>query len=48
MNASEISKEIEEEELEEDEEDVHRTRLLAVIEEIREYDGKIDAINVGS
>ena len=45
MNASEISKEIEEEELEEDEEDVHRTRLLAVMEEIREFDGKIDAIN---
>jgi RNA polymerase primary sigma factor len=35
MNAAEISKEIEEEELEEDEEDVHRTRLLAVIEDIR-------------
>jgi RNA polymerase primary sigma factor len=47
MNASEISKEIEEEELEEDEEDVHRTRLLAVIEEIREYDGKIEAIHAG-
>ena len=45
MNASEISKEIEEEELEEDEEDVHRTRLLATIDEIREYDGKIEAIN---
>ena len=39
LNASEISKEIEEEELEEDEEDVHRTRLLATIDEIREYDG---------
>jgi RNA polymerase primary sigma factor len=47
MNASEISKEIEEEELEEDEEDVHRTRLLAVIEEIREYDEKIEAIHIG-
>src|SRR5512140_656003 len=45
MNAAEISKEIEEEELEEDEEDVHRTRLLAVIEEIREYDGKIEALH---
>ena len=44
LNASEISKEIEEEELEEDEEDVHRTRLLATIDQIREQDGRLEAI----
>jgi RNA polymerase primary sigma factor len=35
VTAAEISKEVEEEELEEDEEDVQKTRLLAVIEEIK-------------
>jgi RNA polymerase primary sigma factor len=44
-NASEISKEVEEEELEEDEEDVHRTRLLAVIDEIRDLDGQLEAFH---
>ena len=43
INASEISKEVEEEELEEDEEDVQRTRLLAVIDEIRDLDARLDA-----
>ena len=43
INASEISKEVEEEELEEDEEDVHRTRLLAVIDEIREYEAQLES-----
>ncbi len=47
VNASEISKEVEEEELEEDEEDVHRTRLLAVTDEIREYEGKLEAVHAG-
>src|SRR6266702_3240128 len=47
VNASEISKEVEEEELEEGEEDVHRTRLLAVTDEIREYEGKLEAIHAG-
>ncbi len=42
-SAAEISKEVEEEELEEDEEDVHRTRLLAVIDEIRDFDGQLEA-----
>jgi RNA polymerase primary sigma factor len=47
VNASEISKEVEEEELEEDEEDVHRTRLLAVTDEIRECEGKLEAVHAG-
>jgi RNA polymerase primary sigma factor len=38
MNASEISKEVEEEELEEDEEDVQKTRILSVIDEIGAQD----------
>jgi RNA polymerase primary sigma factor len=46
MNAAEISKEIEEEELEEDEEDVHRTRLLAVIEDIRGLENGLETIHV--
>jgi RNA polymerase primary sigma factor len=46
-SASEISKEVEEEELEEDEEDVHRTRLLAVIDEIRELDANLDRLYAG-
>ena len=45
LNASEISKEIEEEELEEDEEDVHRTRLLATIDQLREQDDRLEAIS---
>ena len=47
LSAAEISKEVEEEELEEDEEDVHRTRLLAMTDEIRDYDGRLDAIHAG-
>jgi RNA polymerase primary sigma factor len=47
VSASEISKEVEEEELEEGEEDVHRTRLLAVTDEIREYEGKLEAVHAG-
>jgi RNA polymerase primary sigma factor len=46
-SAAEISKEVEEEELEEDEEDVHRTRLLAVIDEIRGYDANLEALHAG-
>ena len=45
MNAAEISKEIEEEELEEDEEDVHRTRLLAVIDDIRGLERGLEALH---
>ncbi|MCM2359859.1 MAG: RNA polymerase sigma factor RpoD, partial [Geobacteraceae bacterium] len=45
ISAAEISKEVEEEELEEDEEDVQKIRLLAVIDEIRQYDGEIEAIH---
>ncbi|RNC72643.1 MAG: RNA polymerase sigma factor RpoD [Desulfuromonadales bacterium] len=42
--ASEISKEVEEEELEEDEEDVQKTRLLALIDEIRGLDVRMEAL----
>ncbi len=45
ISAAEISKEVEEEELEEDEEDVQKTRLLAIIDEIRELDSKMEALN---
>ena len=45
MNAAEISKEIEEEELEEDEEDVHRTRLLAVIDDIRGLERGLETLH---
>ena len=45
ISAAEISKEVEEEELEEDEEDVQKTRLLAVIGEIQEYDARTEEIN---
>ncbi|HEY6872158.1 MAG TPA: RNA polymerase sigma factor RpoD [Geobacteraceae bacterium] len=45
ISAAEISKEVEEEELEEEEEDVNRTRLLAVIDEIRELDGSLEAFH---
>jgi RNA polymerase primary sigma factor len=44
--AIEISKEVEEEELEEGEEDVQATRLLAVIDEIRELDGRMDGLHL--
>ncbi len=42
--AIEISKEVEEEELEEDEEDVQATRLLATIDEIRAHDQRMEEI----
>jgi RNA polymerase primary sigma factor len=45
ITAAEISKEVEEEELEEDEEDVQKTRLLAVISEIWEYDSRMEELN---
>ncbi len=45
ITAAEISKEVEEEELEEDEEDVQKTRLLAVIDEIGEYDKRMEQLN---
>ncbi len=44
VSAAEISKEVEEEELEEDEEDVQKTRLLAVIEEIKGYDASVEEL----
>ena len=42
--AAEISKEVEEEELEEDEEDVQKTRLLAVIDQIRDEDLRMEQV----
>jgi RNA polymerase primary sigma factor len=45
ISAAEISKEVEEEELEEGEEDVQKTRLLAVVDEIKEYDLRMDGLN---
>src|ERR1039457_6545981 len=45
ISAAEISKEVEEEELEEDEEDVQRSRLLSVIDEIGEYDKRMEQLN---
>ncbi|HTP66395.1 MAG TPA: RNA polymerase sigma factor RpoD [Geobacteraceae bacterium] len=45
ITAAEISKEVEEEELEEDEEDVQKTRLLAIIDEISEHDKRMDKLN---
>jgi RNA polymerase primary sigma factor len=47
ITAAEISKEVEEEELEEDEEDVQKTRLLGIIDEIREYDARMEEVHVG-
>jgi len=44
ITAAEISKEVEEEELEEDEEDVQKTRLLAVIDEIGEFDKRMEQL----
>src|SRR5512145_458945 len=46
INGSDISKEVEEEELEDDEEDHQRTRLLEIMDEIREIDLRMDAIIV--
>src|SRR5512136_454675 len=45
ISAAEISKEVEEEELEEDEEDVQKTRILAIIDEIGEYDARMEELN---
>ncbi|MRR55962.1 MAG: RNA polymerase sigma factor RpoD [Deltaproteobacteria bacterium] len=42
INASDISKEVEEEELEEDEEDVQKTRLLSMINDIRTCDANME------
>jgi len=44
ISAAEISKEVEEEELEEDEEDVQKTRILAVIDEIKGFDSRREEI----
>jgi RNA polymerase primary sigma factor len=41
ISAAEISKEVEEEELEEDEEDLQKSRLLGVINDIRDCDARI-------
>ncbi len=46
ISGSDISKEVEEEVLEDDEEDHQRTRLLEVMDEIREIDLRMDAIIV--
>lgn len=45
ISAADISKEVEEEELEEDEEDVQKNRLLVVIEEIRSCNEKLDSLH---
>lgn len=42
INAADISKEVEEEELEEDEEDVQKTRLLSMINDIRTCDANME------
>lgn len=44
ISASDISKEVEEEELEEDEEDHQRNRLVAIMDEILDIDVRMDAI----
>jgi RNA polymerase primary sigma factor len=44
ISAAEISKEVEEEELEEDEEDVQKNRILAAIDEVREVDVRMEAL----
>jgi RNA polymerase primary sigma factor len=44
INAADISKEVEEEELEEDEEDVQKTRLLSVIGDIRSCDATMEQL----
>jgi RNA polymerase primary sigma factor len=44
VNAADISKEVEEEELEEDEEDVQKTRLLSMINDIRSCDANMEKL----
>jgi RNA polymerase primary sigma factor len=44
ISAADISKEVEEEELEEDEEDVQKTRILTVIDEIRSSSLNLEAL----
>ncbi|HOP40590.1 MAG TPA: RNA polymerase sigma factor RpoD [Geobacteraceae bacterium] len=44
ISAAEISKEVEEEELEEDEEDVQKTRLLSIIADIRSCDANMEEL----
>jgi RNA polymerase primary sigma factor len=44
INAADISKEVEEEELEEDEEDVQKTRLLSMINDIRSCDASMEQL----
>jgi RNA polymerase primary sigma factor len=44
INAADISKEVEEEELEEDEEDVQKTRLLSMINDIRSCDANMEQL----
>lgn len=44
ISAAEISKEVEEEELEEDEEDVQKTRLLSIIADIRSCDQNMEEL----
>jgi RNA polymerase primary sigma factor len=44
ISGSDISKEVEEEELEEDEEDHQRNRLIGIMDEIRDIDVRMDAI----
>ncbi|MHC1696516.1 MAG: RNA polymerase sigma factor RpoD [Geobacteraceae bacterium] len=44
INAADISKEVEEEELEEDEEDVQKTRLLSMINDIRSCDANMEKL----
>jgi RNA polymerase primary sigma factor len=43
ISAADISKEVEEEELEEDEEDIQKTKLLAIISDIRSCDENMEA-----
>jgi RNA polymerase primary sigma factor len=44
ISGSDISKEVEEEELEDDEEDHQRNRLIVIMDEIRDIDVRMDAI----
>jgi len=46
IGAIEISKDVEEEVLEEGEEDLQAMKVLAIIDEIKEYDGRIEEIQV--
>jgi len=46
IGAIEISKDVEEEVLEEGEEDLQAMKVLAIIDEIREFDGRMDEIQV--